>query len=54
MGSSDISSLEGIKGLFPPVALGVFGGTTFFSSGFVAGTVVAGFFFSSAGFGTAV
>jgi hypothetical protein len=43
--------LEGINGLFPPVALGVFGGTTFFSSGLGTGT---GAFFFSSGFYTAV
>ncbi len=49
-----MSSLtDGIKAFFPPVALGVFGGTIFFSSGLAAGAVVAGFFFSS-GLGTAV
>ena len=48
-----MSSLEGINGLLPPVALGVLGGTTFFSSGLGTGTGGEGFFFSS-GFYTAV
>jgi hypothetical protein len=40
IGSSDMSSFEGINGLLPPVALGVLGGTTFFSSGL--GTAIGG------------
>ena len=45
--------MEGIKGFLPPVALGVLGGISFFSSGLVTGAGVAAYFFSS-GFYTAV
>jgi hypothetical protein len=45
--------LEGINGLFPPVAFGVLGGFIFFSSGLGTETGAESLFFSS-GFYTAV